>query len=517
MKNANSSESNGPLMRKFFISYKHVELDHNLAQTLDKGLKAAGHAVFIDSGIPVGTDWTKEIAKRIDWCDFLVILISKDIRNSEMVQTEIRLAYQRSKLEGSPIILPVRVRYFEKLDYELSAYLDRIQYTKWETDEDSDRILSEFLTVALTLDSRSAIVSGDSLQDIASSALVDNKDYSRPQPAVDPRAFSAPGGSIKLNDPFYLKRNADAIITQRAKNIGETIVITAPRQLGKSSLLLRYLAECNALGKRFALLDFSLFSDVELGNYTTLLQEIAAFLVRTLRINIPDMPQIKNQQQLTNFIEDSVLSVISEPLVVSFDEVDRVLGRSYQGDFFTMLRLWHNKRAEFNSPWERVDLALVISTEPYLLIDSAGGSPFNVTDPIRLAPLEQDDCGKLNDLYGSPLTQSQVEQIYDLLGGHPFLTRLAFYRIIAPGSVGVSYIVQHAAEIDGPFGDHLRAWHLKLCNQPKLLGGIKQIINNGTADEETFYRLYGSGLVRRKGGRICPSNMLYHYFFKNIL
>ena len=71
------------------------------------------------------------------------------------------------------------------------------------------------------------------------------------------------------------------------------------------------------------------------------------------------------------------------PLTLAFDEVDRVLGRSYQSDFFSMLRLWHNRRAEPLSAWEDVDLALVIATEPYLLIDSKDRSPFNVATPIE--------------------------------------------------------------------------------------------------------------------------------------
>ena len=72
-----------------------------------------------------------------------------------------------------------------------------------------------------------------------------------------------------------------------------------------------------------------------------------------------------------NFIEDAILAHVPEPTTFAFDEVDRILGRPYQCDFFAMLRMWHNNRAQPLSVWESVDLALVIATEPYLLIDAA--------------------------------------------------------------------------------------------------------------------------------------------------
>ena len=45
----------------------------------------------------------------------------------------------------------------------------------------------------------------------------------------------------------------------------------------------------------------------------------------------------------------------------------------------------------------------------------------------------------------------------DLLAGHPFLTRLAFYRLATGQSPSFDKLDTAAAEPDGPFGDHLRA------------------------------------------------------------
>jgi len=464
-------------------------------------------------------DWPTEIAARIKWCEFFIMLISKDGLNSEMVQTEIRLAYLRNKREGIPKLLPVRVCYFGALDYELDSYLSRIQYTRWESSVDSARLISELLMVIEQPRTPEVIGAEWSEQEQDPAIAVDHADdYRRPQPVVDQRVFNAPGGNIKLDDPFYITRTCDVIISQRARQSGETLVIKAPRQMGKSSLLLRYLATSLDHGKRVGLLDFSGFTDVELEIFTNILTEIGTFLMRTFHIQRDGLLQIANQRDLTYFIEDVVLQDVSEPIVLSFDEVDRVMGKSYQRDFFSMLRMWHNKRAEPRSPWVRVDLALVISTEPGLLIDSAERSPFNVTPPVVVDPFTRTQYSELNGRYGSPLSSPELDQLFDLLGGHPYLTRLAFYQLIATNTWAFATMLQSAADDYGPFGDHLRAWLLKLRCHEELLNELRNIVHNGTIlHEDIFFRLYGAGLVRRSGGRVHPANLLYHQFFRRVL
>jgi TIR domain len=75
------------------------------------GLTNAGHEVFIDIRIAVGTDWASELIRRIEWCDFLVVLLSARSVYSEMVCDEIRLAHEIGMRNGKSRILPIRVDY----------------------------------------------------------------------------------------------------------------------------------------------------------------------------------------------------------------------------------------------------------------------------------------------------------------------------------------------------------------------------------------------------------------------
>ena len=342
----------------------------------------------------------------------------------------------------------------------------------------------------------------------------------RPLPRVDPRSLTAPGGSLRADDPLYLERAADTVAGDLARKHGVTLVVKAPRQMGKSSLLIRYLVASRNAGVTTAFIDFQVLSQDDFASYPAFLTRLAAVIHRALRLERSLLPaSIATQQDFTWFMEDAVLAVVKGPLVLAFDEVDRLLGRPYQSDFFTMLRLWHNNRSDpTQDRWSNVSLALVISTEPYLLITEADRSPFNVGTTIELKPFSNADCQRLNAAHGSILSERQVNDLWQLIEGHPYLTRLAFYRLTAPDAVGFDALVATAAEDRGPFGEHLRAMLFRLHGRPQLLEGLRQIVARGTtADDDVYYRLFGAGLVRRDAGRIAPANRLYAQFFTAVL
>jgi hypothetical protein len=499
---------------RYFVSYsRRSEEDGRLADLVRARLESEGHEAFIDRGMRVGTDWVEEIGKRIEWCDFLVVLLSATSVHSEMVLGEVRAAHRKRRKDGRPQILPIRVRYDNPLDYELDSYLARFQYLSWGGAADTSDVLSEIVAVG----------SPEALQQAAEAPVAFEsppiaEHLGRPQPSEDMRPlFPAPGGTIRLSDEFYIARNVDRLVNETARRGGETLCIRAPRQFGKSSLLVRYLAKCAAVGKRFALIDFQSFTDEELDDYAALLTRLVEQILRALRLNAPNAPEIETQAELTNFIEDAVFPQVAPPLTLAFDEVDRVLGRRYQSDFFSMLRLWHNRRAEPASPWEQVDLALVIATEPYLLIDSKDRSPFNVAIPVEPKSFGRPALDDMNRRYGAVLTSTELDDLHELLAGHPFLTRLAFYRVTTEENLPFEALYRTAAEPYGPLGDHLRSMLVLLQHEEGLLAAMRQVVRHGSVPgDETYYRLHGAGLAERDDRRVKPSNLLYARFFKEL-
>jgi hypothetical protein len=184
--------------RRFFISYRRRAADDaRLAKLLVERLRGAGHEVFIDVEMPIGTDWSAETTRRIQWCDYLVVLLSEDSMDSEMVQGEVRLARHYRREDGSPFIFPIRVRYEGALDYELDAYVGRFQHIVWSSVADDPIVLGALLAAA-----RRGQGPNQPHASAESASVRITADERRPRPSVDPTASLRPTGTLRLDDRF---------------------------------------------------------------------------------------------------------------------------------------------------------------------------------------------------------------------------------------------------------------------------------------------------------------------------
>lgn len=505
--------------KRIFISYRRrAPIDAGLADYLRSALNEAGHDVFMDVGMQIGVDWGQEIRRRIDWCEFLVVLLSEDAAASEMIQEEVRLAYQRRKEDNTPTILPVRVNYSGELGYALGAYLNRYQHVFWTNQRSTESVLAE---IARAIEGQAKTLSPalGKLDIATSDSQASEQRRGKPESVADPRVLRHRPGGANLSDPGYLMRKADRMTISHAADSGVTLVIKAPRQMGKTSLLVRYLQECKKYEKKVAFVDFQLLSDIELDSESVVLTLLANQVLRELAIDPTLRTEIKGARDLTQFFEDVVFVNQSHPITLALDEVDRIIVKPYRESVFAMLRGWDTLRGSHpHKGWDRLDVVLVVSTEPSFFIQEGTLSPFNVTDPIRLECFDSTQMAQMNVLFGSPLGSTQLDTLYNLVGGHPHLTRLAFYRLASDGDHDLDSLVSRAADDEGPFGDHLRAKLSQLQQRPELAGKLARLIRSGVPPEDAaFHRLHAAGLILRKQGRIIPANELYATFFARVL
>jgi hypothetical protein len=204
------------------------------------------------------------------------------------------------------------------------------------------------------------------------------------------------------------------------------------------------------------------------------------------------------------------------PILLAMDEVERMFSSPLRSDFFSMLRNWHNNRAR-GGDWKHLNLALVTSTEPYQFITDLNQSPFNVGQVIELSDFTLEQVMDLNRRHNQLLVETQIVQLYALLGGHPYLTRKAFY-LLASQRIAFIDLLNNGCEDDGPFGDHLRNYLFRMGGQEKLKAGLIQVIKfQRCTDEQIFFRLRGAGLVKRIGNEVKPRNNLYADYFEKRL
>lgn len=514
---------------RVFICYKrHIQPDDQLARSLQQRLVAEGHQVFIDQSLRAGDEWLEEIDRQIRESDFLIVLLSQASAASEMVQAEVRRAYDYRKRYGHPNTLPVRVAFDELLPYSLDAFLEPLQYAIWTNETDTEALLRQILAVMAGHQAVPAgKPAGPGMGQILSEdghAISHSDNLHPPLPEFDPRfleTLAAPGGVVKLRDRFYIQRLADTQLLREISKSGTTTTIRASRQTGKSSLLVRGVNHARQQGARVINLDLQRVDSDRLATPELFLRDLAEFIVRKLRLDLAQVDRfwqgaLGPQDKLTYLMEDYVLAESETPVILALDEVDRLLQTPFYSDFFALLRSWHNSRA-LDERWDLLNLVMVISTEPYQLIADVNQSPFNVGLKIYLEDFDREQVRDLNQRHGSPVVEAEFPQLFELLGGHPYLTRKALYSMVVD-RLAWGDLVEAAASDHGPFGDHLRRHHWLLRNEPDLRQALKYVVERGQCqDEMALFRLLQAGLVKGRGEIYTCRCDLYRAYFKDKL
>ncbi len=99
-----------------------------------------------------------------------------------------------------------------------------------------------------------------------------------------------------------------------------------------------------------------------------------------------------------------------------------------------MVRLWH-ERAKGVEIWQKLRLVLVYSTE-VLVPRKLTQSPFNIGLPINLPPFTKEQVLDLALRHGLDWTNGKnVESLMAVVGGYPYLLRLALYHLVGKGGL----------------------------------------------------------------------------------
>jgi hypothetical protein len=330
-----------------------------------------------------------------------------------------------------------------------------------------------------------------------------------------------PSGAVKLSDPLYVERDADKRIKLEIVKSGTTVTIRAPRQTGKTSLLMRALHLAHEQELKILFCDLQGVDRETIDSLENFLHYLAQFVYSELDFDVMEVESLWQtlslppKYRLTNLM-NRVLDKSDIQIVLAVDEADRLLQTGFHADFFALIRSWHNKRA-YSEQWNKLSIVMVISTEPHLLINDANQSPFNVGLKLTLEDFTAAQVRDLNQRHGSPLHESDFSQFMHLLSGHPYLTRLALYTLVTEG-LAWRDLNCRAINDQGPFGEHLRHQYMLLRDEPVLGEALKQVIRNGNyQDDMALYRLLRAGLIRGSGERYACRCGLYERYFREKL
>jgi hypothetical protein len=245
---------------------------------------------------------------------------------------------------------------------------------------------------------------------------------------VQPRPdYYVPGGALKSNAPSYVERQADTLLLENVRK-GEFCYVLTPRQMGKTSLMVRTSATLRASGVRTVIVDLT-----QLGTKLTAEQWYLGQVMRVakdLELKTDYLAWWQQQshlghvQRFVNFLVEVALGEVAGPVVVFVDEIDTTLDLSFSDDFFAAIRSLYIQRA-IDNRLDRLTFVLLGVASPSDLIRDAKRTPFNIGVRIPLTDFSESEASVLAPGL-APDSNSASQLLKGILfwtGGHPYLTQ----------------------------------------------------------------------------------------------
>ncbi len=328
-----------------------------------------------------------------------------------------------------------------------------------------------------------------------------------------------PEGQVQLGSKFYIERPPiESRCYETVLKPGSLIRIKAPRQMGKSSLMVRILTHASqqdypTVTINFQLADSKIFQDLDL-----FLKWFCVSVSKGLGISHKVTEYwddiFGSKMSCKDYFENYLLAQLEQPLVLALEEVDRIFQHpDLADDFFALLRSWHEE-AKSNPIWQQLRLILVHSTEVYMPLN-INQSPFNVGLSVELPEFNSSQIMDLAQRHGLDWNLEQTKQLMNMVGGHPFLVRVTFYHLVN-SSLSLEQFLPVTAAETSPLSNHLRRllWHLQ--EQPNLVTALQTVLEANSPvrlKSVEMFKLHSMGLVHLQGNEVTPRCELYRQYF----
>ncbi|NES84770.1 MAG: serine/threonine protein kinase [Moorea sp. SIO2B7] len=333
-----------------------------------------------------------------------------------------------------------------------------------------------------------------------------------------------PSGSMPLGSPFYLERAPlEEQVYQEICKPGALVRIKAPREMGKTSLLLRILDSSKSLGYRTVSLNLEQVDQTILSNLNQFLRclctNIAHDLQLKARLNEYWDEDLGSKISCTSYFQDYLLEEIDTPLVLALDEVSQIFEHPQVAkDFLPLLRSWYEE-AKTLPIWQKLRLIVVHSTEIYVPLQ-LNQSPFNVGLPVSLKCFSLEEVQQLAQRYGLDWADGEeARQLMSMVGGHPSLIHTALYHL-SQRNITLSQLLETAPTPTGIYYHHLQRHLVKLQEQPELTSAFYSVISVTEPiqlDQILAYKLSSMGLIKQSGNKAIAGCELYRQYFKSQL
>jgi hypothetical protein len=365
---------------------------------------------------------------------------------------------------------------------------------------------------------------------LESFAAQSTTETSVPQPftasiaASEDQAPTFPSGPIAVNSPFYIARPPieDQVYGEIQKP-GALVRVKAPKEMGKTSLLLQILHRTEQLGYHTVYLSLEQIDRAICNDLNRFLRWLCVSLTRQLKLE-PKLDDywdddIGSKVSCTLYVRNHLLTSINAPIVLALDEVNRLFEHPLVAqDVLPLLRSWYEE-GKRQPIWQNLRLMIAHSTEVYVPLQ-INQSPFNVGLATQLSSFSLEQVQQLAQRYHLDWNNGRAaHQLMELVGGHPALIHLALYHL-SRGELTLEQLLEIAPTSTGIYHHHLQRHWATLQEQSALAHTFRTLLNANepvNLDSIVAHKLSSMGLIQQTGNEAIVSCKLYQQYFREML
>jgi hypothetical protein len=333
----------------------------------------------------------------------------------------------------------------------------------------------------------------------------------------------AVGGAVQASGGTYIKRKADDELLTLCRQ-SESALITSPRQVGKSSLLVNTAQQLKRENIRAGITDLSAIGTqvsarewlLGILNELTSSLDLEIDVFRWWEVNA----ELEATHLLVSFFQNVVLKEVKEQVVLFFDEVDTLLYIPYAYDLLEAIHAVHNNRSVVPD-FRRLSFVLSGVATLNDLITGNNRAMLNIGNSVELNDFTFEEAQPL--MMGLPEDAEKIfRRVYDWTSGHPYLTqRLCAYLSLQGRGTDVDRAVNalflgtqverdsNLLFVQDSILRHSPDVRMILRTYSDILSGYE--VNDDKSIIKTYLKL--SGIVRELYGKLVPRNQIYRRVF----